>query len=237
MEDDILRLISKNMTLHREKMFDKIGKDLLVMSKMVFKQMQLVSDRLGCKEVEGYIEDIANNELIIDGLETKIRKNVIGAIVLYTPRASDLRKIMACYDIAISLERTGDLLLNVNRSLDKVDLDGEIFQELKEELLTIMSIADKMVKNAIYSFTCEDITLTRETLKNDDVVDKMYLDITQEIVSLSTGKTLDKQKIEEAMSLSALTHNIERIADYATNIVEAAVYLIEGKNIQHKKFD
>jgi len=31
--------------------------------------------------------------------------------------------------------------------------------------------------------------------------------------------------------------NIERIADYATNIAEAAIYSIEGRDIRHHKLE
>ncbi len=218
-------------------MFDKIGKDLLVMSKITFKQIQFVSDKLHAKDISGNKEEMIQNELILDSLEVKIRKGVIGAIVLHSPRASDLRNIMACYDIAISLERTGDLLLNINKHLEKVDFNGGLYIQLKDSLHNLIDLAEVMVKNAIYSFTCEDLELTKQTIKNDDVVDNLYKEIKGELISLSSGKTLDSKDLEEIISFSALSYNIERIADNATNIVEAAVYLIEGKNIQHLKLE
>ena len=226
----------KNMS-SRDRIFDKIGKDLIVMSKITFKQMQFVSDKLHAIDNPEIKEELVQNELILDGLEVKIRKKVIGAIVLYSPRASDLRKIMACYDTAISLERTGDLLLNINKHLNKVDFKGELYLQLRDSLFELIEVADTMLKNAIYSFTSEDLELTRQTIKNDDIVDDLYKEISAELISLSSGKTLESKQIEEIVSLSALSYNIERIADNATNIVEAAVYLIEGKNIQHLKLD
>jgi len=40
-------------------------------------------------------------------------------------------------------------------------------------------------------------------------------------------------------SINSISYNIERIADNATNIAEAAIYLIEGKDIRHtqKQFE
>ncbi|MFI3294632.1 MAG: phosphate uptake regulator PhoU [Rikenellaceae bacterium] len=225
------------MTVKREKMFDKIGQDLLVMSKIVFKQLKYVSRKIENKEEANHTEQLTQNEYIIDGFETKIRRNVIAAVLLYTPRASDLRRIIACYDIAISLERIGDLLQNVYKSLCKIDSSSQLYLALKDQLVSLISASDDMVRNAIYSFANREIELTRATIKNDDIVDDLYMQISRDLIQLSVGQSLDEAQVQSILSMSSLSHNIERIADYATNIAESAVYLIEGENIQHIELD
>lgn len=225
------------MTIKREKMFEKINKDLLVMSNIVFKQLKSVSDKIEGTHALNAETEIDQNESIIDSLETKIRKNVIASILLYTPRASDLRKIMACYDIAISIERIGDLLQNINRALSAIDEQGDLYCAINAKLRELMSATHLMVSNSMYSFINEDIVLTKATIKDDDIVDGIYYDISQEILKHSAGKSLSKKELADMVSLSSSAHNIERIADYATNIVEAAVYLIEGENIQHQPLE
>lgn len=223
------------MTLYREKMFEKINHDLIVMSKVVFKQIKFISEKLSLEDALIYSDDIVQNESMIDGLEIKIRKNVIATVLFYSPRASDLRKIMSCYDITISLERIADLLQNIDKALSDVDFKGELYQSIKEDLRELLVLTEAMAKDSIYSFVQEDMELSRMTIKCDDNVDAKFRLISEKIIAVSTGKNLGEQQLKELISLNALAHNFERIADYATNIVEAAVYLIEGKNIQHTK--
>ena len=39
--------------------------------------------------------------------------------------------------------------------------------------------------------------------------------------------------MNDTLCINSISYNIERIGDNAINIAEAAIYLIEGKNIKH----
>ena len=219
--------------MHRDKKFEKITKDLQAMSKVTFKQLQLIKSQLEGEDLSAQEEDFTHNELILDSLEVKIKKNVTNAIILYGPRATDLRKIMSCYDITSSLERTGDLALNVHGYLNRVDSEGIAFTAIYKKLHELLSVAETMTKNAIYAFSCEDLQLTKETIELDDVADSLHREIGQELITLASNNVLLPQQAIDILSLSRISYNLERIADNATNMAEAAVYLVEGKNIQH----
>lgn len=223
------------MTAQRVKIFGKITEDLLVMSKVVFKQIDVIKHQLEGRDISDKRDDFIQNESILDSLEVKVRKNIINAIVLYGPRATDLRKIMSCYDMTSSLERIGDLLLNVHRFLNKVDFNDEIFKALSSKLEKLLATAETMTKNAIYAFSCEDILLTKATIELDDVADSIHAKIGVKLVSLSSASTLSEQQSIDVLSISSISYNLERIADNATNIAESAVYLMEGKSIKHSK--
>lgn len=223
------------MTAQREKIFGKITEDLLVMSKVVFKQIRLIKEQIEGKDISGQKDDFMQNELILDSLEVKVRKNIINAIVLYGPRATDLRKIMSCYDMTSSLERIGDLVLNVHEHLNQIDFEGEIFKALNKKLYKLMSISETMTKNAIYAFSCEDILLTRATIELNDVADDIHAKIDVELVSLSSASAMSKQQSIDILSISNMSYSLKRVADNASNIAESAVYLVEGKSIQHSK--
>lgn len=224
------------MIKQREKFFDKINNDLLAMSKVAFKQIEFISQQINRVDISDKEEELMHNELILDSLEVKLKKNIINAIMLYSPRASDLRKIISCYDIAIYLERSGDLALNIYEYLKKVNLNGNIFNNVHTKLRKFLEIAETMIKNAIYSFSCEDILLIKETLYLEELADNFYEEIGKDLVVLTENKTLSQENIVDLLSINSLSYNIERIADNATNIVEAAVYLVEGRNIQHNNY-
>lgn len=115
------------MTTIREKYLEKIKEDFEVLSTIVLQQMGLViSATHDNKDSELYTK-IEHNEVIIDGLEVKIRDEVINSIVLYSPRASDCRKIMSYHDMTAYLERIGDLLLNIADFLWEIELQGSLY--------------------------------------------------------------------------------------------------------------
>ena len=208
---------------------------MAAMAKVLLSQIQIVKEQLQSEGVNYKDDEITQNELILDSFEVKLRKEITKTMALHTPRASDLRKLMSCYDICINLERMGDLTRNVHKHLRYVNFTHSVFIELKPSILSAYNTMETMTKNAIDIYTFQDPELSEVTLELDDIVDNLYLVIRQKLISYATEKNMNEQEVGEILSLSNLSYNIERIADYATNIIEASIYLIEGRNTQHSK--
>lgn len=221
------------MTTIREKYLEKIKEDFEVLSTVVIQQMDLVFTLTESNKDPELHSKIEQNEVIIDGLEVKIRDEVINSIVLYCPRASDCRKIMSYHDMTAYLERIGDLLLNIADFLREVDLEGGLYSIFRKIVYEQLETVKKMTQNAIFAFTCEDENLAKEIIRTDDVVDKNHKEIIHGIPLHFVDKTVREQDLLDALSLSSMSYNIERIGDNATNIAEAAIYLMEGKNAKH----
>ena len=96
------------MATLRDKFIQKIKEDFELLSVIVLRQTDnIITLSENNKNPELY-DTINENEKIIDGLEIKIRDEVINSIVLYSPRASDSRKIISYHDMTAYLERIGD---------------------------------------------------------------------------------------------------------------------------------
>ena len=81
-----------------------IKEDFNVLNKVIARQVEAIQHILsGIVEPEAY-EHIEMNETIIDSLEVKIRSEVINGIILYTPRASEARRMFALHDMTSYLE-------------------------------------------------------------------------------------------------------------------------------------
>ncbi len=221
------------MTTIREKYLEKIKEDFEVLSTVVIQQMDHVYTLTKSNKDTELHSTIEQNEVIIDSLEVKIRDEVINSIVLYCPRASDCRKIMSYHDMTAYLERIGDLLLNIADFLREVDPEGSLYTLFLKIIHEQLEIVKKMTQNAIFAFTCEDENLAKEIIRTDDIVDKNHKEIIHGIPLHFVGKTVKDQDLLDALSLSSMSYNIERIGDNATNIAEAAIYLMEGKNAKH----
>lgn len=218
----------------REKFFLRISQDFEVMSQIVVQQIHQTRRLLETNTLPEIYTEINNNEHIIDSLDVKIRDEIIHTIVLYSPRAGDLRKIMAYYDMTAYLERIGDLLVNISIFMNQADIGGTIFPLYKNPISKLWTIAENMVQNAIFAFTCEDNNLAKETISLDDTVDSLHQELVRNLRTQNATKTLKEQQLTDILSLNSISYNIERIGDNATNIAEAAIYLIEGKNIKHQ---
>ena len=125
------------------------------------------------------------------------------------------------------------MLLNIADFLREVELQGELYTLFREIIREQLEIVKKMTQNAIFAFTCEDENLAKEIIRTDDIVDKNHKEIVHGIPLHFVGRTVKDQDLLDALSLSNMSYNIERIGDNATNIAEAAIYLKEGKNAKH----
>lgn len=213
---------------------ENIRIDFEVLAETSIKQLNLIQKLISNKDcdVNKLCNEIQRNEIIINTFELKINDGVINTIVLYNPVAGDLRNIISCMRMAESLERISDLAQNICGFFNKMD-NKETFNHFVSELTDMIDLAGEMVKNSLLSFTAEDIELANKTIETDDKVDNLLTDISKQIMSKRNSNTDFNSEINSLICLNNITYNIERIADNATNIAEAVIYMLKGKDIRH----
>ncbi len=221
------------MVTLKEKVFNRITDDFQVLTHEVFQQLELIERMMDDNDDEKLYAEIYNNERIIDSLEVKMRSEVINTIVLYTPRATNLRVIISYYDMTAYLERIGDLIMNIANFLRKTDIHGGLFSRYKSRLKEMLGIARRMTQNAIQAFVSGETALAKEVIELDDRVDEFFHSINCELIDTRMDDGTSSQDVADLLSVSSLVYNIERIGDNATNISEAAIYLIQGRNVRH----
>ena len=147
----------------------------------------------------------------------------VDLIATQQPVASDLREIIAVLSIVRDLERIGDYAEGIGKI---VLLHGD--QPLVRPLVYLPEMAEKavsMLRRSLEAFVKRDAQLARDICAEDDEVDKLYDQGYHDLLS----RMIDNPSvITRATYLIWAAHNVERIADRATNISESVVYLVTG---------
>ncbi len=215
------------------KQLELLLNDFELLSKTALIQMQIATKLLEDNSIESLYEEAESNEIIMDRLEIKVREEVVFTIFQFNPIAADLRKIVTYQDITTNLERVGDMLLNIIHFLRETDLTVPHFEGIKRLIAKMIKYAGEMLRNAVFSFSNEDAHTAYQVIKDDDKVDELFHQISLSLQETFTGKALSKPEIQSIIQINAISHNLERIGDSATNIAEATIYLTEGKDIRH----
>lgn len=225
------------MTTKKDDAIKSILADFEVFANMVLGQLDLLEKLISSGEtkIQSEIsEEMFSVEKKLDKLEVKISDKIVNTIVLYQPVASDIRKIIACYRIIISLERIGDMVINILDFIQKIKTP-KVYAELSDVVSNMLFQSSNMVNKALLAFTNDDKEYAIWTIKNDSVVDEINKKMLKKAIKKSSGSDENKQLLISFINLNSMITNIERIADHATNIAEAAIYSIEGKDIRHAK--
>lgn len=225
------------MTVRKDDAIHSIMSDFEAFANLVLHQLDLLENFASSGESkfpEEVSVELNENEKKLDKLEMKISDKIINTITLYQPLGSDIRKLFACYRIIISLERIGDMVINVMEFLDKIKTP-KVYLELSEVVSSMVAQSANMVNKALLAFTTDDRDYAIWTIKNDSEVDDLNRKMLKKAIKRSTHSEEDKELLTSFINMNGMLTSIERIADQATNIAEAAIYSIEGKDVRHAK--
>ena len=118
----------------KDKYLNQLHSDFELLSEIVLTQMIKAEELVNDNHNKEIVDILKRNEKIINSLDVTIREKVINAIMLFTPRASDLRRLMAYHDMTISMERVGDLIENITLALQDMDFTITGFESYKRLL-------------------------------------------------------------------------------------------------------
>jgi len=201
----------------------EIQEDMLVLAGMVESAIERGIEALRKRDAELAREIIAD-DVRINRKRYEIEDKCLELIATQQPLAGDLRTIMSVLFIIVDLERMGDHaegIAKIARMLaDEPPLKPYI------DIPRMAQIASRMMMGSMEAFKHRDADRARSICNEDDEVDALYDQVYRELL---TYMLQDPRTIQRATYLTWVAHNLERIADRATNICERVVYLVEGK--------
>lgn len=172
--------------------------------------------------------DIELARQVIDG-DTKINQQerdieglCLKLLLQQQPVAGDMRRISATLKMITDMERVGD------QAADIAEIVLAMNHKLPDEFLHICKMgvaAMKMVTDSVDAYVDRNLSLAREVIASDDVVDDLFLKVRGEILeAIRQDHTIG----EDILDLFMITKYYERIGDHATNIAEWVEYAMTG---------
>lgn len=204
----------------------------LVLHQLDIVQKLIVSGKLRLDE--SLHEELIKNEEKINKLEVKLSDEVINSIALYQPVASQIRKLMSCYRITISLERIGDLAISIVKLMGRIESE-EVYTSLSGFMAKMMDLSVDMSRRSMLSFINQDMELAKWTIKSETIVDEFNHKMLKKVAERVSLMIEDRNILISFINIKEMAAAIERIADHAANIAEASFYSFEGKDIRHKR--
>ena len=227
------------MTSKKDDAINRILSDFEVFANTVLQQLDSLERIISSGETiidKKVIDELMENEKTLDKMEVKISNKIVKTVVLYQPVASDIRKVFACFRIINNLERIGDMVINIVNYIQKIETQ-KIYTDLNKVITNMIISSSNMVKKALLAYTMGDKEFAIWTIKNDFVMNEFNKKIMNKAIKKSSQLVDNKHLLINFININSMVNNIERIADQATNIAEAAIYSIEGKDVRHKAIE
>ena len=197
--------------------------DILMLGSMVEKAIMTSLDALQRRDLDLSKEIIAGDDHI-DNKRFEIEDKCINLIATQQPLAIDLRIIITMLHISQELERMGDYA----EGIAKISLAMGDEPPLKK-LIDIPRMGQKssnMVRLSLDSLVNRDLVTAQVVLKDDDEIDALYEQVYRELLTFMIE---DPKSIRRGTYLIWVAHDLERIADRATNIAERVIFLVTGR--------
>src|SRR5437868_4200514 len=96
---------------------------------------------------------------------------------------------------------------------------------LRDRVLLLGGKVEAAVARAVRALTTRDTPLAESVRRDDKVIDQMELEIDRLSLEILASQPPTEHDLRLVVSVAKITPILERIADHATNIAEAAMIL------------
>jgi phosphate transport system protein len=211
--------------------------ELMNLGNMVERSVVKAIDALKNRDLET-ARTVVREDDQIDRKRFRLEEQCIYLMATQQPLATDLRTLITVLHVSVELERIGDYaegiakisltmgdepplkpLIDIprmaNRSID-------MMHQSLADLMRAVKMEEPEEEEAIKASA-------RQVCDDDDEVDALYEQVYRELLVFMLQ---DPSTIQRATYLLWVAHNLERIADRATNIAERVIFLITGELVE-----
>lgn len=215
------------MSVHLQREIDRVKKSILALCAIVEDQVQMAVRALLDRDLD-LAQSVEGRDDDIDHREVEIEEDCLKILALHQPVAIDLRFIIAAMKINNDLERIGDLAVNIAHKA--VSFLEETQMPISYDISGMWDKTQAMLSDSIDALVNMDGAMAAAVCRRDDEVDQIKREIR---LGVEDQIRREPQNVRPLLRLLAVSRNLERIADCATNIAEDVIYMSEGRIIRH----
>ena len=206
-----------------ERELQEIQDELLKIGALVESSVNKALDALKNRDAEAS-QRVIDRDDEIDRRQLELEERCIDVVATQQPMAGDLRTLVSVIQVASELERMGDYA----EGIAKISLlmgDESIVKPLID-IPRMGDLATRMLRKSLTALVDRDNEAARQIGVDDDEVDALYEQVFGDLLA---NMIEDPQIIRRATYLIWVAHDLERIADRATNIAERVIYVTTGR--------
>jgi len=195
------------------------------MADKVDREMSLAMNALEAKDMDLAQQVFAMDEEV-NAQRYEIERTALLLISTQQPMARDARAVLCALFMNVILERMGDKAKSIAKAIPHILLRPNL--TIPSELRTMAETGQRMMRDAMHAYATEDAALANEVAGRDDEVDQLYGEIFLHILT-RMAKTKKADKVEAIYELMRVARDLERFADYATDLAERVDFMVTGR--------
>jgi phosphate transport system protein len=215
------------MSIHLEREIEKVKGGLLSLYSLVEEQLQRAAQALQDRDAT-MARTVERRDLEVDQREVELEEECLKVLALYQPVASDLRFVVSVLKMNSDLERIGDLAVNIAKKA--LAFCSRSSTEIPFDVVGMWQRTQSMLRDSLDALVNLDASLANNVRARDSEVDRMKREIRRKAEELMQSNA---ESLPTVLTLLAVSRNLERVADHATNIAEDVIYMVEGRIIRH----
>ena len=217
------------MQRHFDEQIQDLLEKLVRMGRTAESMIQLALRTL-IERNESLAAEVSRREEEVNELQIEIDDRAVKLTALQQPVGADVRFLFMASRIATELERIGDQAVNISENVHHV-LKAPPLKPLVD-LPRMGEIAEQMVRQSLEALVTRDCRLAHQVLNDEKDVDAFRNQIFRVLL---TYMMADPGTIERALGLILISRNLERVGDHATNIAEEIIFMVEGREVRHRR--
>lgn len=207
-----------------DRQLEQLNNELIQMGSMIERAIEMAVSALVNQDVAKAKETI-EYDVDIDHQERDVESLCMKLLLQQQPVAKDLRLISSALKMITDMERIGDHAGDISEMT--ILMSGTPYILNPAEIQSMAKETTDMVIKSINAFVNKDIDLAKQVIAQDDIVDKLFITVKQELITMINKSA---ENGEQAADILMAAKYFERIGDHATNIAEWVIYSITGKH-------
>jgi len=211
---------------------DEIRSRVLKMGGLVEAQIEKTLQAL----VDGdssLIRGVSKLDRKVNKMEMLIDEECTQILAKRQPTAGDLRLIIATSKSVRDLERAGDEAERV-ANMVRHALENDMPTKLYKGLISLCEKVAELLHSTLDTYARMETRQAVRNIRLDQDIDDEYGKIVYQLVE---SMKQDSESVPDALDVMWAARSLERIGDHCINICENIIYLIEGEDVRHTKFD
>ena len=207
-----------------DRSLEELQAELVFLGELVEKAIIKSMEALENRDLAVAYEVVAEDDQI-DEKRFELEEKCINLIATQQPLAIDLRTLLSVLHIEVELERMGDYAEGIGKICMIIGDDAPM--DIPPQLPLMAKAGTVMLRRSLKSLVDRDTDLANDVWDSDDEVDTLYDDVCHQIF-LDMGE--HPKTIEASTHFLWVAHDLERIADRATNIAERVIFMVTGRS-------